>query len=199
MAEVTTWLIFQNAQELDEFHASWTDADNILAFDSAEAVSGSLGLSSFHTVTNRLRASDALSNGALPPAGQFMLLGVEVEVRGRWTGNPDGTRIVDVEAVVNGSIRADLGAGSLPIDTPGVFILGSAGNDMNLAPADLFDPSFGFQLRGESSTTHFQGNVLRIDSVRFRVHWDDPPPPTGGGAARSRGRSRAVIMNGVHA
>lgn len=196
MANVTPLLVFQSAQEIEEFGGSWTDVQNALAFDGLEAFSQGVGFSSLATQTNLLRTTQAQIGDALPALEAFVLLGVEVEVRGRWTGSSDGARSVNMEAVVGGSVRASLGSGSLPLETPGVFVLGGAGNPMNLTPEDFFDPTFGFQLRGSSSTFHTQGNSLRIDSVRFVVHWDDPPQPPEGGA-RSRLRTREALTRGV--
>ena len=113
--------------------------------------------------TNTLRLRDSLI-GAPPPEG-FTLLGVELEVRGRWTGNSNGTRTVRVESHVGGVVRSDLGTGSLPLDLNNSFVKGGPTDTMNLSEADVLDPAFGFQIVGSSTS-------LQIGVVDGRVSLD---------------------------
>src|SRR5690606_36558269 len=111
----------------------------------------------------------------------FELLGVEAEVRGRWTGSSSGVRAVVLRAMVGLEVRQDLGSGVLPLNSSGVFIKGGPTATMNLSVADLMNPAFGFQLWGTTTTFGINGNTLHIDSVRVRLHWDQPGASGGAG------------------
>jgi len=187
MPGVTEWTFFGAATEIDDGGAPWSSVNLALAWDLQEAVSDSVGFALFAMQTNALRVTQAGLAAALP--AEFVLAGVEVEVRGRWTGASSGSRSVPVEAVVGGTLKKSLGSGSLPLSSAGVFTKGGPTDRMNLTEADVLDPNFGFRLWGSSTTGDATGNALRIDTVRVRVHWDEP----GATKARGRGRSRLAF------
>ena len=189
MANVTNWLLFQSAQDIEQFGSPWVSPLAALTIGGGEASSGPVGLFSPDPSTNTLRFRDTL-NGSPPPEG-FTLLGVEVEVRGRWTGNSNGTRSVRVEAHVGGVVRADLGSGSLPLNLTNSFLKGGPTDTMGLNEADVLDPAFGFQVVGSSTSQRLGGNTLLLDVVRWRFHWNGLA--TGSSLGRSRSR-RAVVL-----
>lgn len=193
MASVTPLLYFTSALDIVTGGAAWTDPGNALAEDAATAQSGPIGLLLDNPSTNTLRFSAATI--ADPPPAEFTLLGVEVEVRGRWAGASSGTRAVSVEAHVGGTVRQDLGSGSLPLNLFGSFTKGGPTDLMNLSEADALDPAFGFQLVGSSTTGNFNGNTLHIDVVRWRFHWSAPGAP--GGSPRSTTRMRSAWITGA--
>jgi hypothetical protein len=188
MPGATDLLFFGAATEIDDGGSPWTGEHLVLAWDLQEAVSDAVGFALFAMQTNALRVSQADLAAALP--AEFVLAGVEVEVRGRWTGASSGSRSVAVEAVVGGTLKKSLGSGSLPLSSAGVFTKGGPTDRMNLTETDLLDPNFGFRLWGSSTTGDATGNALRIDAVRVRVHWDAPSSVK----ARGRGRSRLALM-----
>ena len=189
MSNVTPLLLFQTAQDIDTGGAAWSSPGNALAEDLATADSGPVGLFSPNPSTTTLRLRDSFI-GSPPPAG-FTLLGVEVEVRGRWTGASSGVRSVLVAAHVGGVVRMDLGSGSLPLNLTSSFVKGGPTEMMGLDEADVLDPAFGFQVIGSSTSQNFNGNTLLIDVIRWRFHWDGLA--TGSALGRTRSR-RAVVM-----
>ncbi len=193
MANVTPWLSFQSAQDAGPGGfggAPWSNPTGALSFGGLEASSGPVGFISSDSQTAILRIAQPNFAGSLPL--EFRLLGVEVEVRGRWEGASDGTRTVDVQAVVGASVRKSLGSCSLPISgAPSVCVKGSPTDSMNFSEADLANAGFGFQLTGSSTTFNSQGNTLFIDSLRVRIHWAEPT------TARARSRTRGAYTRGV--
>ena len=191
MPNVTPWIEFQVAQEVDEFNAFWNSPENALSFDDAEALSGPIGNVFLSSQTNPLNITSANLGKDFPDP--FVLLGVEVEVRGGWTGASQGLRSVFLRAIIGEQVRQELGSGSLPLTVAGAFIKGGPTDTMNLSVADLMDPAFGFQLWGTTTTFNINGNILHIDSVRLRLHWDQPGSSGGAG----RGRTRAAFTRGA--
>jgi len=193
MANVTPWLLFQSAIDVDggEFGgAPWSNPTGALSFGGTEASSGPVGFISAESQTSLLRIAQPSFAGSLPL--EFRLLGVEVEVRGRWQGASDGTRTVNVQAVVGASVRKSLGSCSLPISgSPGTCVKGSPTDTMNFTEADVALAGFGFQLTGSSTSFNSQGNTLFIDSLRVRIHWAEPT------TVRGRSRTRAAYTRGV--
>jgi len=196
MANITPWLSFQSAIDagpgVEGIGAPWSAPTGALSFGGFETSSGPLSIVSAEgNQTTLLRIAQPNITGSLPL--EFRLLGVEVEVRGRWEGASDGTRTVNVQAVVGASVRKSLGACSLPISaSPSVCIKGSPTDTMNFTEDNLANPGFGFQLSGSSTTFNTQGNTLFIDSLRVRVFWADLQPPE-----RSRRRTRLALTRGV--
>jgi|GEM_PF-2280982 len=194
MPSVTNWLTFQSAFDAGPlgFGAEWTNPSGALGVSGQEATSGPIGfVSAEGEQTTLLRITQPNLGGQIPP--DFVLLGVEVEVRGRWQGGSDGTRTVPVQSVVADAVRQSLGSCTLPISgSPGTCIKGGPTNTLGFSEADIALPGFGFQLQGTSSTFIGQGNTIFIDSVRVRIHWADP-----GELQPSRGRTRAVFTRGV--
>jgi len=195
MANVTNWLSFQSAIDAgagpEGIGAPWSTPTGALALGGLQASSGPLSLFAAEgNQTALLRIAQPNFAGSLPL--EFRLLGVEVEVRGRWEGATDGSRTVNVQAVVGASVRKSLGSCSLPISaSPSVCIKGSPTDTMNFTEDNLANPGFGFQLSGSSTTFNTQGNTLFIDSLRVRIHWAEPT------TARRRTRTRAVLTRGV--
>ncbi|MCB9838209.1 MAG: hypothetical protein H6813_02625 [Phycisphaeraceae bacterium] len=195
MSSATPLLLFQTAQDIVTGGTAWSNPGNALAEDSATAQSGPVGLIVSDPSTNTLRLRDSVIDS--PPPEGFTLLGVEVEVRGRWTGNSSGTRSVLVAAHVGGVVRQDLGSGSLPLNLNNSFFKGGPTDTMGLSEADALNPAFGFQIIGTSTSTNMFGNSLLIDVVRWRFYWE-----TAGGsgqAGRSRTRTRGALTRGVQA
>lgn len=194
MPSVTNWLTFQSAFDAGPlgFGAEWTNPAGALGVGGSEATSGPIGfVASDGEQTTLLRITQPSLGGQIPP--DFVLLGVEVEVRGRWQGGSDGARSVPVQSVVADAVRQSLGSCSLPISgSPGTCIKGGPTNTLGFSEADVALAGFGFQLQGTSSTFSGQGNSLFIDSVRVRIHWDEPSatPP-------ARGRSRHALTRGA--
>lgn len=191
MPNITPWIEFQVAEQIDEFGGFWISPENALAFDGSEALSGPIGNVTEFFQTNELNMTGANLGKDFPDP--FILLGAEAEVRGRWTGSSSGTRAVFLRAIVGEQVRQELGSGSLPLNLAGVFTKGGPTDTMNLSVADLMDPAFGFQLWGTTTTFGLNGNTLHIDSVRLRLHWDQPGASGGAG----RGRTRAAFTRGV--
>lgn len=193
MANVTPWLNFQSAIDAGggEFgSAPWSNPTGALSLGGLEASSGPIGFISSDGQTAILRIAQPSFAGTLPM--EFRLLGVEVEVRGRWEGASDGMRTVNVQAVVGASVRKSLGSCALPISgSPSVCIKGSPTDTMNFTEADVPLAGFGFQLTGSSTTFNSQGNTLFIDSLRVRIHWAEPT------TARARSRTRAAFTRGA--
>jgi len=189
MSNVTPLLLFQTAQDINTGGAIWTTPEGALVEDFASAQSGPVGLFSPNPNTRTLRLRDSVI-GSPPPEG-FTLLGVELEVRGRWSGNANGTRSVQVDAHVGGVVRMDLGTGSLPLNLTSSFVKGSPTETMGLSETDVLDPAFGFQVVGSSTSQHLNGNTLLIDVIRWRFHWDGLA--TGSSLGRSRSR-RAIVL-----
>lgn len=223
MANVTPWLLFQSAQDAgpagfgqplplqDEGGgpgptdpdapliqpgfgegSPWSNPSGALGIGGTDAWSGPIGFILFTNQTNLLRIAQPQVAGHLPL--EFRLLGVELEIYGRWTGASDGTRTVTVQAVVGASVRASLGSCSLPLSgsSSGMCMKGGPTDRMNFSPADVALAGFGFQLYGSSSTFNTQGNTLRIDSLRVRFHWGEVITPF-----RIRSRRRAAFTRGV--
>lgn len=194
MPSVTNWLTFQSAFDAGPlgFGAEWTNPTGALGVGGSEATSGPIGfVAADGEQTTLLRITQPSLGGQIPP--DFVLLGVEVEVRGRWQGGSDGARSVLVQSVVADAVRQSLGSCSLPISgSPGTCIKGGPTNTLGFSEADIALPGFGFQLQGTSSTFSGQGNTLFIDSARVRIHWDEPSatPP-------ARGRSRHALTRGA--
>lgn len=189
MSNVTPLLLFQTAQDIDTGGTAWSSPGNALAQDFASAQSGPVGLFTPNQNTRTLRLRDALI-GDPPPEG-FTLLGVEVEVRGRWTGINNGTRSVLVFVHVGGVVRMDLGSGSLPLNLNNSFLKGGPADTMSLSEADVLDPAFGFQIIGSSTSMDVSGNTLFIDVIRWRFHWEAPVLTAGSGRSRTR---RVIVM-----
>ncbi len=194
MPSVTNWLTFQSVIDAGPAGsaAEWTNLTGALSVGGQEASSGPIGfLSAFGEQTTLLRFTQPSLGGQIPI--EFVLLGVEVEVRGRWQGASDGARTIPVDSVIGASVRQSLGSCTLPISgSPGTCIKGGPTNKLGFSEADIALPGFGFQLQGTSSSFNFQGNTLLIDSVRARIHWADP-----GELQPSRGRTRAAFTRGV--
>ncbi|MEQ9616658.1 MAG: hypothetical protein RLN60_01345 [Phycisphaerales bacterium] len=211
MVNVTNWLLFQSAvdagppgsgglpKNLDDLDPQglglgqpWVNPLAALTFGGQQASSGPIGLATaVGTKTNILRISQPSIAGQIPL--EFRLLGVEVEVRGRWEGGTDGTRTVPVSSVVGSALRTSIGSCSLPVSpSVGVCIKGGPIDRMNFSEADVANAGFGFQLFGSSTTFNFQGNTLFIDSLRVRLHWTDPLP-----SRRLRSRTRAALTRNV--
>ncbi len=196
MPNVTAWLLFQTALDVgaagEGAGAPWVNPAGALAPGGQEAASGPIGnISSEGTETTLLRLTQPDLGGNLP-AG-FVLLGVEAEVRGRWEGGSDGSRSVAVQSVVGDQVRQGLGSCSLPISgAPGTCLKGGPTNKLGFSEADVTQAGFGFQVQAASSTFSVQGNTIFIDSVRVRIHWDEPSatPP-------ARGRSRHALTRGA--
>lgn len=190
MTNVTSWVTLASAIEVTGFDAAWTNETLARVFDLSEAFSDPVGLL-IDPQTNLLRIEGPGNwGGSLPTS--FVLRGIEVEVRGQWTGDLGGVRTIPVDAMVGSAVRQALGTGSLPIGAPGSFIMGGPTNKMGMTEADVVAAGFGFQLRGASTTFDVGGNVLRIDSVRPRLYWDAPALPRKG-----RGRARSVLVQGA--
>lgn len=188
MANVTPWLLFGFAQDVGGgFGQPWTAIGNAITPDGLEATSGPIGFVLVETKTSLLRVSQPALGGQLPQG--FRLRGVELEVKGRWTGALDGTRTVPIDAVVGSSVRSALGSCSLPVNLAGTCVKGGPTDTLGFAPWDVLNPGFGFQLYGKSTSMSIAGNTLRVDSLRVRIHWDDPPVLV----ARSRSRLRSVL------
>ena len=173
VADVTPLLLFQTAQDINTGGAAWSTPEGALVQDFASAQSGPIGLSGPSTnITNRLRLSNALIAPAVPVIGT--LLGVEVEVFGRWSGATSGVRSVSVDSQVGGVLRKSLGVGALPVSASvlGSFLMGGPADTIGVSKADVLDPAFGFRLTGTSTTVDAGGNTLHIDVVRWRFHWD---------------------------
>ncbi len=194
MANVTTWMLLQSAVDAGASGqaAPWSNVAGVLAIGGAEASSGPLGfLSADGSQTTRLRVTQPALGGQLPL--DFVLLGIEMELRGRWEGGPEGTRTVTVQSVVGAAVRQSLGSCSLPIGaSPGVCFKGGPSDPLGVSKADVLTPGFGFQVQGSSTTFTSPGDTVLIDSMRLRVHWDDPVAP-----ARWRGRSRRAFTRGA--
>jgi len=201
MANVTPWLQFQSAQDvgLGGFDSpsidpkdlgggiEWSNPAAALGVDGFEASSGPVSFVFFPSQTNTLRLSNPATAGQLP--AKFRLLGVEIEVRGRWEGASDGTRSVPIQAVAGSQVRAELGSCSLPLSgSLGLCVKGGPTDRMNFGPADVMASGFGFQLYGASTSFNSQGNTLFIDSLRVRFHWGEPIMPF-----RLRTRRRVVF------
>jgi len=189
MPNITPWLLFQSAVDVGGgFGAPWTNVNGALAIGGQEASSGPIGfISADGSNTTLLRVAQPNLAGQIPL--EFRLLGVEVEVRGRWEGGSDGTRLANVQAVVGSSVRKSLGSCALPISAlPSACFKGAPTDTMNFSEADVANPGFGFQLQGTSTTFNSQGNTLFIDSLRVRFHWGEPITPF-----RLRTRRRAVF------
>lgn len=209
MANITPWLLFQSAidagpsgsgglpNNLDGIESlglgqPWVTPTGVLGLGGQQASSGPIGFATADgTQTNLLRISQPNIAGQIPL--EFRLLGVEVEVRGRWEGGTDGTRTVPVSSVVGSALRTSIGSCSLPVSpSVGVCIKGCPTDRMNFSEADVANAGFGFQLFGSSTTFDFQGNTLFIDSLRMRLHWTDPLP-----SRRLRSRTRAALTRSV--
>lgn len=193
MANVTPWLSFQSAVDAGPagFGAPWTNPTGALGFGGLEASSGPIGFVAVEQQTTNLRVAQPNFLGSLPLS--FRLLGVEVEVRGRWEGGASGARSANVQSVVGASVRQSLGSCALPVSpTPSACVKGSPTNTLGFTEADVALAGFGFQLTGSSTTFDAQGNTLFIDSVRVRIHWADLLPP-----GRSRGRTRSALTRGA--
>jgi len=189
MPNVTPWLQFQSATEEQAVFggAPWSNELSALAPGGGQASSGPIGPLGPFFQTNLLRISNPNLAGQLPP--QFRLLGVQMELRGRWEGATDGFRSVPVEAVVGSDVRKSLGSCTFQV-SPAVKTCLKGGPDdrMNLSPADVTSTGFGFQISGQASIFNIQGNTLFIDSLRVRIYWGEPITPF-----RLRTRRRVVF------
>jgi len=187
MANITPWLQFQSATEEQAGGEPWSNELGALAPGGPQASSGPIGPPGSFAQTDLLRVSDLDAAGQLPP--QFRLLGVELQLRGRWEGATGSFRLIPVDAVVGSDVRKSLGSCELDVSAiPKICSKGGPDDRMNLSPADITSTGFGFQLSGQTSSFNIQGNTLFIDSLRVRFHWGDPITPV-----RLRTRRRAVF------
>jgi len=190
MANVTNWMLFQSAQDIEQFGSPWVSPLAALTIGGGEASSGPVGFLAAFFQTNLLRIMQPSVAGQLPM--EFRLLGVEVEIRGRWTGDSSGVRSVEVTSVVGGATRKNLGNASFNLNLLKTVVMGGPTDTMNFTESDVANPGFGVQLFGSSSSFNVTGNTLLIDSLRVRIFWADLLPP-----GRSRGRTRVVLTRGV--
>lgn len=190
VANVTPWISFQDAADVPALGgAAWASPQNARVQDGVVASAGPIGLKGEASATNVLRLLNTLT--AHIPQAPFTLLGVEVEVRGRWSG-ADATGALAVASHVDGTVRQSLGNGSLPLSAFGVLVRGGPTNTLGLAAADLSDPEFGFQLSASTTFLSTGAATLEIDSVRWRCHWDQIQAPN----PRARKRDRRSWANG---
>lgn len=197
MTNVTPWLRFLSADSSpgDFGGEPWSNELAALTIGAGEASSGPIGLFFTEQQTAVLRISAPDFAGSLP--AEFLLLGVEAEIRGRWEGDSGDEPAVDMQSVVGASVRQHIGSCALPLGpTPGACVKGSPTDTMNFTGADLADPGFGFRLQGILGLAGggSSGNTLFIDSVRVRIHWAEPAPLK---PARSRTRTTSALTRGV--
>ena len=190
MSNVTPWLLFQSAVDVGGIGAQWVGPEQALDPDVlGEASAGPIGTVFPGQNTTMLRITQPDLGSELP--AQFILAGVECEVKGRWLGASTGARTVPVDAVVGGVVRQSIGSCMLSVNLATTCIKGGPTNTLGFSEQDVLLSGFGFRLHGTSSTPSPSGNTLRIDSVRARIHWDYVPA-----AKRGRGRTRAAVVGG---
>lgn len=192
MPNITPWIEFQVAFVDDKEPGTfWFSPEAALVLDGVEASSGPLGEAALELFTQPLAVSQP-GPGALPP--EFTLLGVEMELRGRWSGHSGGIRDVQADAVVGAEVRQSLGSCALPLGSTGVIVKGGPTDTMGFSQVDIGAPEIGFRFVASSTNASFIGNTIFIDSVRMRVHYDPPPPESD---PPGRGRDRDSWMRGA--
>jgi len=192
MPNITPWIEFQVAFVDDKEPGTfWFSPEAALALDGVEASSGPIGESAIELYSQPLAVSQPVPGAmGLPPV--FVLLGVEMELRGRWSGGSGGVRDVQAEAVVGTEVRQSLGSCVLPLGSTGTSVQGGPADTMGFTEADIASPEIGFRFVASSTNTSFLGNTIHIDSVRMRVHYD--PPETD---SPRRGRARDTWVRGT--
>jgi len=189
MPNITPWLEFQVALVDDKEPGTfWFSPEAALALDGVEASSGPIGESAIELFSQPLAVSQP-GPGVLPP--EFVLLGVEMELRGRWSGTSGGVRDVQAEAVVGAEVRQSLGSCAVPLGATGIIVKGGPADTMGFTEVDIASPEIGFRFVGSSTNASFLGNTIFIDSVRMRVHYDTP-----GADSPRRGRVRDTWARG---
>ena len=193
MSNVTSWLNFQSALDAGGFGAFWNAPEQALEPDVfGEATAGPIGTVYPGQQTTILRITQPNLGGALPEG--FILLGVEAEFRGRWSGGSTGARTAPASAIVGAAVRQGLGSVAFQLITQTLIVKGGPTDPMGFSAEDVLASGFGFQIYGTSTTSHASGNTLRIDSVRARIYWDSPAVEA---PVRGRGRSRAAVVAGI--
>lgn len=170
MTAVTDWIRFGAAAVLAGAGLAWGSPSDALSPDAptAEATSGPMGTLHGSTQTRKLRCSGPDITGVLP--GEFLLVGVEIRVIGRWSGAGSGVRTVPLEVVVGEDVRHTTGSVTIAVGGSTTVIIGGPTSTLGLASTDITS-AMAAQIYGDSTTTDASGNTLHIDSIMARFYW----------------------------